>query len=791
MLTIFLVGIGTAYGQGCPVNVGFENGSFANWTTKTGTTYTSAGKNVIALTNSAPVNGRHTLNNSKTALDFYGNFPVLAPNGSGYSVKLGNEGTGSQAEGISYLINVPANNPSFVLTYQYAVVFEDPSHPATDQPRFTAKVLDISTNTYITCASFDYVATASLPGFTKSTKNNQVIYKAWTPVTINLSGYQGKQLLLEFNTADCTQGGHFGYAYVDVDENCSNIIQGNNTCSGSPETTLRGPGGYSSYKWYNKDKSVYYGDGESITIKPALKDGDEIVLDLVPFAGFGCPNSVTTKISEFAISIDVVPIVNACKGDVLDLSSSQYILDKNNLVTYTCYSDVDLKVPVDITKISQTGIYYIKATSPLGCTAVKPIDVTIHEIVVDVAPIIKSCADSPVDLTSSLVQKTVPSGLGIKYFSDAALSIPIIDPKNINQSGDYYIEFKSVYCSISRKVNVEIFPLPILKLTSPAPVCAPATVDITASAITIGSDPGLTFTYFTDAAMTQAVSDPTKVSVTGDYYIRALNSNGCTFAAKIFVEIYPLPVLAIVNPAAVCKPESIDLTNPDLFIGTTAGVKYTFADDKGMELKDPKHIDYSGTFVVTIENANGCTLSKVITTTVYDQPKLTINQPKKVYITQFVDVTKSEVISGSTGYEKVAYWNDAQMSSPISNPARITRAGTYYISITNSYGCISVDAVEVITVPWPKIMVPTAFTPSRQTNNKLYPFLEGIEKLNTFKIYNKWGNLVFETNKLDSPGWDGTLRNNLQPFETYSWFAEGVDFLGVIFTAKGKTVLIP
>lgn len=51
------------------------------------------------------------------------------------TVKLGNNGTGAQADGMSYLLNVPADRPEFTLTYQYAVVLEDPNHPLEEQPR--------------------------------------------------------------------------------------------------------------------------------------------------------------------------------------------------------------------------------------------------------------------------------------------------------------------------------------------------------------------------------------------------------------------------------------------------------------------------------------------------------------------------------------------------------------------------------------------------------------------------------------------------------------------------------
>lgn len=788
------MGISFVYAQNCPVNIGFESGSFNSWKTFYGNTSSNGTKNAINVAATNPIAGRHTVNSSKTAIDRYGKFPVLAPNGSGYSVKLGDDGTGSQADRISYQFTVPADKSEFNITYQYAVVFEDPSHPAHQQPRFTAKILDLSTNTYITCASFEYIATSSLPGFKRSSEKASVLYKDWSAVNINLAGYQGKQVLLEFTTADCTQSGHFGYAYIDVNENCESIIQGNEFCPGTDQVTLKGPSGFNIYKWYNSDKSILYGEGESITIKPALPVGEKVVLDLLPFDGFGCPYSISTIIQKGFFDLDLIGTINACKDELVDLTSSKYILNKSANLTYTFFTDPELKNPVlDPTKIATPGKYYVNATAAYGCNSTKSVNIIFHEIVVDVVSEIKNCADVLVDLTSNNVQKNVPSNLIVTYYSDLALTIPLPDPKKISQTGIYFIKFQNQYCAIVKKIDVEIYRLPILNITNSVPVCAPLTVDITDPNITAGSDTDITLSYFTDLALTIPLANPKAITSTGNYYIKAVNTKGCTIAKSVFVEIYTLPVLEIKNPAAVCAPETIDITDLKYYHGTTANVKYTFYDSSnGKVVNNPKEISKTGTYWVNIKNENNCAITKEIKVVINPQPKIVINQPKKVFITQSVDITKASIIDGSKGYIKIGYWKDINMNVELQNPTKITQSGNYYISLTNSFGCNMVGEVKVDLVELPKIVVPTAFTPFKSTNNKLYPFISGLKKLTSFKVYNKWGNLVFETNDHSAnAGWNGTYKNAAQPFETYTWFAEGVNLLDQVYTAKGNTILIP
>jgi hypothetical protein len=93
---------GTAvYAQSCPVNIDFETGTFANWTCYVGRTSVVGDKNVISLSNSfGPVSGHHTMYGGNTSqLDPFGGFPVLCPNGSGHSIRLGSTEAGARQKG--------------------------------------------------------------------------------------------------------------------------------------------------------------------------------------------------------------------------------------------------------------------------------------------------------------------------------------------------------------------------------------------------------------------------------------------------------------------------------------------------------------------------------------------------------------------------------------------------------------------------------------------------------------------------------------------------------------------
>ncbi|MFX4906820.1 hypothetical protein ABTB94_20830, partial [Acinetobacter baumannii] len=86
---------------------------------------------------------------------------VNCPNGSDYSIKLGNEQTGAQAERVSYEFTIPANQNIFSIIYNYAVVFQNPNHQNFEQPKFTANVYDVTEGKYVDCPSFSFVASGN------------------------------------------------------------------------------------------------------------------------------------------------------------------------------------------------------------------------------------------------------------------------------------------------------------------------------------------------------------------------------------------------------------------------------------------------------------------------------------------------------------------------------------------------------------------------------------------------------------------------------------------------------
>ena len=88
------------------------------------------------------------------------------------------------------------------------------------------------------------------------------------------------------------------------------------------------------------------------------------------------------------------------------------------------------------------------------------------------------------------------------------------------------------------------------------------------------------------------------------------------------------------------------------------------------------------------------------------------------------------------------------------------------------------------------IYVPTAFTPNNDgLNDLLRPLSIGLKKLHYFRIFNRWGQLLFET-KTDGAGWDGRLHGIPQAAQVVVWVIEGIGVDNKIYRRKGTSMLV-
>lgn len=135
--------------------------------------------------------------------------------------------------------------------------------------------------------------------------------------------------------------------------------------------------------------------------------------------------------------------------------------------------------------------------------------------------------------------------------------------------------------------------------------------------------------------------------------------------------------------------------------------------------------------------------------------------------------------------------SDPKIANPVAVYDGAADSIRYTVVVTNEAGCIDSAAVVVrVFKTEPRIFVPTAFTPNGDGNNDIFrPIPVGMSRIEYFQVYNRWGELVFQSTDGRS-GWDGRINGSLQGTGTFVWLVKGVDFTGKIFSAKGTVTLI-
>jgi gliding motility-associated-like protein len=211
-------------------------------------------------------------------------------------------------------------------------------------------------------------------------------------------------------------------------------------------------------------------------------------------------------------------------------------------------------------------------------------------------------------------------------------------------------------------------------------------------------------------------------------------------------------------------------------------------------LLNPNAITTSGTYYLKSSAVNNCTSTKAVAVKVsISRPVIGVRYP-----TRTVQPNSSvQLIARNLGSNYT--WNPPiGLSSPIvPNPIfNYDKQTEYTVTIKNDSGCVTVDTilVKVNALPGPivppDILLPKAWSPNGDGHNdKLIPLLVNMREIKYFRIFNRWGQLVYETNAVGQ-GWDGMFKGKPQVLDVYTWVAEGIGINGQVVKRAGNSVLI-
>jgi gliding motility-associated-like protein len=138
-----------------------------------------------------------------------------------------------------------------------------------------------------------------------------------------------------------------------------------------------------------------------------------------------------------------------------------------------------------------------------------------------------------------------------------------------------------------------------------------------------------------------------------------------------------------------------------------------------------------------------------------------------------------------------SHLNNVNILNPIAKITETIDSIRYKVYVRDLLGCLDSATILVkIFRTNPQIFVPTGFTPNGDgLNDVLKPIAVGVKRIDYFRVYNRWGQLVFSTT-VNGQGWNGEISGKPQTTNTYVWLVKAVDYTDKPIFQKGTSTLI-
>lgn len=275
------------------------------------------------------------------------------------------------------------------------------------------------------------------------------------------------------------------------------------------------------------------------------------------------------------------------------------------------------------------------------------------------------------------------------------------------------------------------------------------------------------------------------------YDLRLITTNfrGCRDSARRQFPVHPKPQVNAEDSTFICEDEQAQLTAT-----FSADFEYQWSPEAGLSnpqqwnpLASPEE---TTTYRARVIDSNGCRdTSEAVQVEVQPRP-----QPKATPDTTIIK-GDSVQLKGKVQVPIDSFdWTptDSLRCTNCQNPlARPFREQTYTFTVQDTAGCfVEQDQVTIQVDERFKIAVPEAFTPNGDAINEIIKVRGwGVKELINFQVYNRWGELVFETRDLEK-GWDGRYKGEPLPAGTYTYQIKARSYTGKVGADKGHFNLI-
>jgi gliding motility-associated-like protein len=298
------------------------------------------------------------------------------------------------------------------------------------------------------------------------------------------------------------------------------------------------------------------------------------------------------------------------------------------------------------------------------------------------------------------------------------------------------------------------------------------------NSVFVSANGGKNYSWSPSNGLTQtndstATANPT---LTTTYAVIGNGIGGCADTTNVAIIVSPPPVITV-NPSEpeICNGQAILLT-------ASGASTYEWSPATGLYNTIGSAVDahpsVTTNYTVIGTDSHGCIDSTKFTIDVNAAPlgAFTFSVPSICYPLQiqFSNAT-TDTVKGAITY----LWNFGDGDSSKSpNPLHaFAKPGIYKVTLisTSANGCIdTITALDTLSNYNAGVFVANAFTPTVQgVNQRFKPDIECTAVTNyVFRVYDRWGMLLYETSDIDATGWDGTYKGKPEPLDVYVYYVQ-------------------
>lgn len=383
------------------------------------------------------------------------------------------------------------------------------------------------------------------------------------------------------------------------------------------------------------------------------------------------------------------------------------------------------------------------------------------------------------DVNSSVSTEQNPSV--ICYSTPGTYSVTLTAS---NSFGQIDSEVFTNYITVSQCINP---PVPRIELNTDT-VCAGKCVTFSNVSTGLGID-SVAWNFQGGSPTSSTENNPTVCYNLPGTYSVSLNVSGAGGdSLRAFNNVVTVvndascrPQIAIAGPDTICAGDCAPFTG-NITDATSVNWTFTGGNPETSTAVSPGVICFpeEGNYAIIVEASNASGAATPLVQNIFVAPNPGLNAGPNQTVNAGTLVTLSATIAGNPNPSGQFEWNPFELVDNFRNPEVITRPRetiTYIVSYKEQGGCRTTDTVTVFVNFNEAVGVPSAFSPNDDgRNDQLRVLGQGITQMN-FKVFNRYGQLVFETTE-QSQGWDGTQNGRPLNPGNFVWvlevrFAEG------------------